>query len=99
MNIEIRVLMEEIEIIKEKLKDVISTHSWFIDAVFTTDSLKSMEEVQRYGFAYHEHRIHCEQLFDLLYMYTDRLDKKINEYKDIEKASSAKFGDGTDNAE
>ncbi|WP_346172386.1 type II toxin-antitoxin system toxin TscT, partial [Staphylococcus succinus] len=89
MNIEIRWLMEEIEIIKEKLEDVISTHSWFIDDVFTTDRLKSMEEVQRYGYAYNEHRIHCEQLFDLLYMYTGRLDKKINEFKDIEKASSS----------
>ena len=89
MSIKMKWIIEDIEFIKVKLEDLISKHSWFIEDVFTTDSLKSMEERQRYGCAYDEHRIHCEQLFDLLHTYTDRLDKKINEFKDIEKASSS----------
>lgn len=46
-----------------------------------------MEEVNAYGCAYAEHRIHCEQLGDLMHMYIEELDKKINQYHEIEKAS------------
>ncbi|EGQ3222320.1 DUF1474 family protein, partial [Staphylococcus pseudintermedius] len=38
------------------------------------------------------------QLCELMHIYIERLDKQIQEFKEIEKASSAKFGDRTDNA-
>ncbi len=88
MNIEIKWLMEEIEIIKEKLEDLNSTHGWFIDDTFTYDRPKTIEAVQSYGYAYREHRIHNEQLHDLMHLYLERFNEQINKFKDIEKASS-----------
>ncbi|HEC2171447.1 type II toxin-antitoxin system toxin TscT [Staphylococcus pseudintermedius] len=99
MNLRLNNLFCEIEVIKEKLEDLKTTHHWFIADAFSYTELNTMEEVNAYGRAYAEHRIHCEQLGDLMHMYIEELDKKINQYHEIEKASSAKFGDRTDNAE
>ncbi|HEC2208244.1 TPA: DUF1474 family protein [Staphylococcus delphini] len=99
MNLRLNNLFCEIEVIKEKLEDLKTTHHWFIADAFSYTELNTMEEVNAYGRAYAEHRIHCEQLGDLMHMYIEELDKKINQYHEIEKASSVKFGDGTDNAE
>ena len=40
MNWEIRNLMCNIEIVKEKLEDVATTHTWFVDERFRKRSLK-----------------------------------------------------------
>lgn len=98
MNLRLNDLFCEIEVIKEKLEDLKTVHGWFIADVFSYTQLTTMEEVNRYGRAYDEHRIHCEQLGDLMHLYIEQLDEKIKEYHEIEKASSAKFGDRTDNA-
>ncbi|MGV3042565.1 type II toxin-antitoxin system toxin TscT [Staphylococcus rostri] len=98
MNLKLNDLFCEIEVIKEKLEDLKTTHGWFVAETFPYDQLATMEEVNSYGLAYSEHRIHCEQLGDLMHMYIEELDKKINYYHEIEKASSVKFGDRTDNA-
>ncbi|MDU7425682.1 MAG: DUF1474 family protein [Staphylococcus epidermidis] len=45
MSWEIRNLMCDIEIVKEKLEDVATTHTWFVDERFTKRSLKTKEEV------------------------------------------------------
>ncbi|MBA8772876.1 type II toxin-antitoxin system toxin TscT [Staphylococcus coagulans] len=98
MNWEIRDLFHEIKMIKGKLEDLKTTHYWFIEEYFIYEEMETLEEVKTYGYAYDEHRIHCEQLLDLMHIYIERLDKQIQEFKEIEKASSAKFSDRTDNA-
>ncbi|EGQ3120950.1 DUF1474 family protein [Staphylococcus pseudintermedius] len=100
MNLEIRNLFSEIEIVKEKINDAVTSFGWFEDEYFIHEPSHalSMNEVKLHGYKYHEHRIQIAQLHDLMRMYTKQLDEKIQEFKEIEKASSAKFGDGTDNA-
>ncbi|WP_368916304.1 type II toxin-antitoxin system toxin TscT [Staphylococcus epidermidis] len=88
MNWEIRNLMCDIEVVKEKLEDVATTHTWFVDERFTKRSLKTKEEVVNYGLAYSEHRIHNEQVTELMLSYLKELDGLMNKYKEIEKASS-----------
>ncbi|BEJ45844.1 MULTISPECIES: type II toxin-antitoxin system toxin TscT [Bacillota] len=88
MSWEIRNLMCDIEIVKEKLEDVATTHTWFVDERFTKRSLKTKEEVVNYGLAYNEHRIHNEQVTELMLSYLKELEGLMNKYKEIEKASS-----------
>ena len=88
MSWEIRNLMCDIEIVKEKLEDVATTHTWFVDERFTKRSLKTQEEVVNYGLAYNEHRIHNEQVTELMLSYLKELEGLMNKYKEIEKASS-----------
>ncbi|KAB2300964.1 DUF1474 family protein [Staphylococcus epidermidis] len=88
MSWEIRNLMCDIEVVKEKLEDVATTHTWFVDERFTKRSLKTKEEVVNYGLAYNEHRIHNELVTELMLSYLKELDGLMNKYKEIEKASS-----------
>ncbi|KAA9251646.1 MAG: DUF1474 family protein [Staphylococcus epidermidis] len=88
MSWEIRNLMCDIEVVKEKLEDVATTHTWFVDERFTKRSLKTKEEVVNYGLAYNEHRIHNEQVTELMLSYLKELEGLMNKYKEIEKASS-----------
>ncbi|MDU9259852.1 type II toxin-antitoxin system toxin TscT [Staphylococcus pseudintermedius] len=100
MNLEIRNLFSEIEIVKEKINDAVTSFRWFEDEYFIHEPshVLSMNEVKTHGYKYHEHRIQIAQLHDLMRMYIQQLDEKIREFKELEKASSAKFGDRTDNA-
>lgn len=88
MSWEIRNLMCDIEIVKEKLEDVATTHTWFVDERFTKRSLKTKEEVVNYGLAYNEHRIHNEQVTELMLSYLKELDGFIKKFQEIEKTSS-----------
>lgn len=88
MSWEIKNLMCDIEVVKEKLEDVVTTHTWFVDERFTKRSLKTKEEVVNYGLAYNEHRIHNEQVTELMLSYLEELESLMNKYKEIEKASS-----------
>ncbi|WP_201748734.1 type II toxin-antitoxin system toxin TscT [Staphylococcus delphini] len=86
MNLRLNDLFCEIEVIKEKLEDLKTTHHWFIADAFSYTQLTTMEEVNAYGRAYAEHRIHCEQLGDLMRLYIEQLDEKIQEFKELEKS-------------
>ncbi|MCC3662893.1 DUF1474 family protein [Staphylococcus haemolyticus] len=97
MNWETKSLIEDVEIIKQKINDVVTTFGWFDDEYFTHDNghLLTKDEILTHGYKYHEHRRYITQHIDLLSMYLKELDTVL---EDIKKASSAKFGDGTDNA-
>ena len=73
---------------KEKLEDVATTHTWFVDGRFTKRSLKTKEEVVNYGLAYNEHRIHNEQVTELMLTYLEELDGLMNKFHEIEKRHS-----------
>ncbi|MCI2948105.1 DUF1474 family protein [Staphylococcus caledonicus] len=97
MNRETKILIEDVDIIKRKINDVLTTFVWFNDEYFTHDSghMLTKDEILTHGYKYHEHRCYITQHVDLLNMYLKELDTVL---EDIEKASSAKFGDRTDNA-
>lgn len=97
MNWETKSLIEDVDIIKGKINDAVTTFGWFDDDYFTHDSdhMLTKDEILKHGYKYHEHRCYITQHIDLLNMYLKELDTVLI---DIEKASSVKFGDGTDNA-
>lgn len=99
MDWEIKNLMCDIEVVKEKLEDVATTHTWFVDERFTKRSLKTKEEVVNYGLAYNEHRIHNEQVTELMLSYLEELDGFIKKFQEIEKcASDVSLATESDNA-
>ncbi|PNY87683.1 type II toxin-antitoxin system toxin TscT [Staphylococcus agnetis] len=98
MNWELKNIISEIEIVKEKLDDITTVHTWFVDGNYVLDDISSHSDLKEYGFKYKEHRIHNNHILDLLMVYMKRFDDLIKEIEQIEKASSAKFGDRTDNA-
>ncbi|MEX6293017.1 DUF1474 family protein [Staphylococcus saprophyticus] len=83
MNFDVRNLFFDIEVIKEKLDDLATSHSWFVDDTFTSDTLQNIEEVKHYGLAYSEHRIHNNQIVDLMLMYLKELDCKITYFNKL----------------
>jgi hypothetical protein len=97
MNWETKNLIEDVDIIKRKINDAVKTFGWFDDDYFNHDAGHQLtkDEILKHGASYHEHRCYIKQHIDLLNMYLNELDTVL---EDIEKASSAKFGDGTDNA-
>lgn len=80
MDFETENLFCDIEVIKEKLDDLASAHCWFVDDTFTSNTLQTIEEVQHYGLAYREHRIHNNQMIDLMLMYLKELDGKFKRF-------------------
>ncbi|HFE1877632.1 TPA: DUF1474 family protein [Staphylococcus aureus] len=86
MNWEIKNLMCDLKILKEKLEDVATTHTWFVDERFRKRSLKTKEEAVNYGLAYNEHRIHNEQVTELMLTYLKELDGLMNKFHEIEKS-------------
>ncbi|ORN80276.1 type II toxin-antitoxin system toxin TscT, partial [Staphylococcus aureus] len=46
------------------------------------------DDVIKEGFSYHERRIHNDQMFDLLLLYTEKFDELITRFDALEKASS-----------
>lgn len=83
MNFDVRNLFSDIEVIKEKLDDLATSHSWFVDDAFTSDNLQNIEEVKHYGLAYREHRIHNNQIVDLMLMYLKELDCKLTHFNKL----------------
>jgi len=88
MNWETRSLIEDIDIIKRKINDVLTTFCWFDDDYFTHDSdhMLTKDEILKYGYSYHEHRRYITQHIVLLSMYLKELDTVLEE---IENASSS----------
>lgn len=87
MNWETKSLIEDVEIIKQKINDVVTTFGWFGDEYFTHDNghLLTKDEILKHGYKYHEHRRYITQHIDLLSMYLKELDTVL---EDIKKASS-----------
>ncbi|HBY82658.1 DUF1474 family protein [Staphylococcus sp.] len=88
MNWETKSLIEDVEIIKRKINDAVTTFRWFDDAYFKRDSgsVLTKDEIMSHGYKYHEHRRYITQHIDLLNMYLNELDTVL---EDIEKASSS----------
>ncbi|MBX5319005.1 DUF1474 family protein [Staphylococcus caprae] len=87
MNWEIRNLMCDIEVVKEKIDDVITSFAWFDEEYFTHEPkhVLSKDEILAHGYRYHEHRIQNTQTIDLLIMYQKEFNEVIERFKKIEK--------------
>lgn len=87
MEWEIRNLMCDIEVVKEKIDDVITSFAWFDEEYFTHEPkhVLSKDEILAHGYRYHEHRIQNTQTIDLLIMYQKEFNEVIERFKKIEK--------------
>ncbi|UXR29924.1 DUF1474 family protein [Staphylococcus simulans] len=89
MNLDIRNLFYEIEIIKNKIEGLAQTHAWFGEEVFKyNDMPKTKEQLLLYAHGYKEANIHHEQTLDLMYYYLSEFDEVIQKFHEIEKALS-----------
>ena len=100
MNFELNNALCDLEVVQEKINDVVTSFVWFDDEYFTHEPshVLTEKEVNTHGLKYHEHRIKNTQVIDLMLMYMKDFDDIMKKIREIEKASSAKFGDRTDNA-
>ncbi|HCZ9997924.1 TPA: DUF1474 family protein [Staphylococcus aureus] len=100
MNWEIRNLFNELELLKDSFEDLKDKHGWHFDKHYPHESNHALnkDELIREGFYYHERRIHNNQMFDLLHLYTKQFDSIVRKFYEIEKASSENFGEVSDDA-
>lgn len=100
MEWELRNLFDDLEVVKEKINDVVTSFVWFDDEYFTHDPnhVLTKKEVNTHGLKYHEHRIKHTQVIDLMLMYMKDFDDIMKQIREIEKASSENFGEESDNA-
>lgn len=99
MNIELANLKCDLEALKQKYDFLLRTHSWFGDDIYPYEERPTTNsELMRYAYGYYEARIQHQQTFDLMNGYLKEFEELIKRINEIEKASSAKFGDRTDNA-
>ncbi|PTG69072.1 type II toxin-antitoxin system toxin TscT [Staphylococcus chromogenes] len=99
MNWELSDLKSDLEVLKQKYDFLLTTHTWFGDDMFKFEkSPATKSELMTYAYGYDEARIQHQQTFDLMHYYLKEFEELIKRLNEIEKASSAKFGDRTDNA-
>ena len=81
MNWETKSLIEDVDIIKRKIDDAVTTFGWFDDRNHTLTN----DQIKMHGLKYHEQHRYITQHIDLLSIYLKELDTVL---EDIEKASS-----------
>lgn len=99
MSWELANLKADLEVLKQKYDFLLSTHSWFGDDMFKFEERpETKSDLMKYAYGYYESRIQHQQTFDLMHYYLKEFEEIIQRLNEIEKASSAKFSDRTDNA-
>ncbi|HAR7404749.1 TPA: DUF1474 family protein [Staphylococcus aureus] len=88
MNWEIKDLMCDIEVVKEKINDVAIKHGWFVEDKFVKNELETKQEHINFFASYLEHRIQNEHTVELLHVYLKEFGELIQKFHEIEKASS-----------
>lgn len=100
MNFEMDNIGTQLEVLKENFEDLKEVQGWFDDECLPYDRnyFMTKDEALSYARAYHEHRVHNKQMFDLLRLYINEFETIIKEFRELEKASSVMSANGTDNA-
>ncbi|PNZ51018.1 DUF1474 domain-containing protein [Staphylococcus aureus] len=90
MNWEIKILMCDLELLKDKFEDLKDNHGWHFEELYQHEAnhILNKDDVIKEGLSYHERRIHNNQMFDLLHLYIEQFDNIIEKFHEIEKASS-----------
>lgn len=103
MNFELSNTLCDLEILKERMDDVVTSFVWFNDDYFTHEPnyVLNKEDVLNHGYRYHEHRIKNSQTIDLMLMYQKEFNELIERFKEIEKIDRAhdEIGNGQHNVE
>ncbi|HFU9316771.1 TPA: DUF1474 family protein [Staphylococcus aureus] len=100
MNWEIKNLMCDLKILKEKFEDLKDNHGSHFEDLYIHEPNHTLNKVDviKEGLSYHERRIHNNQMFDLFHLYIEQFDNIIEKFYEIEKASSENFGEESDDA-
>lgn len=90
MDLRLTNLFNDLELLKDSFEDLKDSHSWHFEELYLheTNHVLNKDELIREGFSYHERRIHNNQMFDLLLLYTENFDELIKRFYELEKASS-----------
>lgn len=90
MNWEINNLRCDLELLKDKFEGLKDNHGWHFEELYLhgPNHTLNKDDVIKEGFSYHERRIHNDQMFDLLLLYTEKFDELIKRFYELEKASS-----------
>ena len=102
MNFEQRDILCDLEVVKEKIDDVITSFTWFNDEYFTHEPkhVLNKDEILAHGYRYHEHRIQNTQTIDLMCMYLKEFDSLLERFKELDKKETLSESDQTtDNEE
>lgn len=104
MNWELRNLLCDLEIVKEKINDVVTSFVWFDEEYFkyAGHHVLTKEDILNHGYRYHEHRIKNSHTIDLMLMYQKEFDELIERFKEIEKENDRahdEIGNGQHNDE
>ncbi|EZX47059.1 hypothetical protein V035_01453 [Staphylococcus aureus C2942] len=99
MNWEIKSLFSDLKLLKDSFEDLKDNHGWYFDKLYPHEPnhVLNKTEAIKEGLSYHERRIHNNQMFDLLHLYTKQFDSIIQKFHELEKASSF-AGQSQDNA-
>lgn len=104
MNFEQRNILCDLEIVKEKIDDVITSFTWFDEEYFTHEPnhVLNKNEILAHGYKYHEHRIKNAQTIDLMMMYKKEFGELIERFKKLDKENDRahdEIGNGQHNDE
>ena len=88
MNWETKSLNEDVDNIKRKIDDAVTTFGWFDEDYFKYDRNHTLtnDQIKMHGLKYHEQHRYITQRIDLLSIYLKELDTVLEE---IENASSS----------
>lgn len=87
MNFELSNTLCDLEVLKERIDDVVTSFAWFNDDYFThsPNHVLNKKDILNHGYRYHEHRIKNSQTIDLMLMYQKEFNELIERFKEIEK--------------
>lgn len=97
-----RNILAEIDLVKSKIDDVLTTHIWYGEDMYNKKELTTKEEKMIYAYGYEENRKQHEQTTDLLTIYLEQLDKLLVKFKrlDIKRdRTHDEIGNGQHNVE
>ena len=97
MNWEIKNILSDMEIIKEKINDVMTSFTWFDEEYFIHEPnhVLNKNEILAHGYRYHEHRIQNTQTIDLMCMYLKEFDSLLEQFKELDKKETLSESDQT----
>lgn len=104
MNFKQSNILCELEILKERIDDVVTSFVWFNDNHFTHEPnyVLNKEDILKYGYRYHEHRIKNAQTIDLMMMFQKEFGELIERFKKLDKENDRahdEIGNGQHNDE
>ncbi|MCI2927905.1 DUF1474 family protein [Staphylococcus hominis] len=97
VNWELSNKIEDVEMITERIEDLLEAQGWFIEDYLIHERSHKLtkDEVITHGMKYHEHRINIKQFDELLRVYTNELSNIIEQFKKIDKKETLSESDQT----